>query len=136
MSPDSRLSRSVVDHRVRELVLGWAVVGVCVVTLAGALASLAPFGARSIMPSRWPPPLPDEVSGFERDLTPARGLLSGVQVAGYASDAPNDRLMNLGYEDQTRRYFLAQYALAPTILSREGTHAWLFVDFRDERSMA
>jgi hypothetical protein len=71
----------------------------------------------------------DEVSRIERGFAPVRRHLAGYHRVGYASAIPNDRLMGLGYADQTWRYFLAQYAVAPVIVSRRPGVFPLLADF-------
>jgi hypothetical protein len=117
--------------RLRPFVVWCAVTAIWWLGAEGAIAAVD--GARA--PDHWPPFVKDDVTEFERGLEPARALLSGVRVAGYATDVPYYALMSIGYGKQTRRYFLAQYALAPTRLARKGSYRWLFVDFRTKRAI-
>lgn len=138
MRPSRRLirrsaawTRNLDYSRLRLFVLWGAVAAICALSARTALVALAGAGA----PERRPPGVEDAVTEFERRLEPARALLSGNRVIGYASDIPNDRLMNIGYHEHTRRYFLAQYALAPTRLAIQGNYRWFFVDFPSEQAM-
>ena len=74
--------------------------------------------ARDVRPYYYPG-WEDEVTRAERTFEPIRTRLAGRRYVGYATDVPNGALMGLGYADQTWRYFLAQFALAPAIVSRK-----------------
>jgi hypothetical protein len=71
----------------------------------------------------------DEVSRIDREFAPLRAHLAGLHRIGYVSAIPNDRLMGVGYADQTWRYFLAQYSIAPVIVSRRPGVFPLLADF-------
>ena len=105
------------------------------------MAGLALLGAARAADPMWREirrlgaPANDGVGEHDRAWTPARPLLTGVRVVGYAADLPNTTLMRIGYGDQTLRYFLAQYSLAPTRIDFTVVHDQMIADFRTGEAM-
>jgi len=104
----------------------------------GAVASLLALAvlvaARGVLRSPWKAgvgwaPPADEVSRFEADVRGASAALAGYPEVLYASSVPNHLLNSIGAESQTRRFFIAQYALAPALIVTAGSRARVFGDF-------
>jgi len=109
-----------------RLALAWTVlVGIALTGSQHAMRG-ALINARAI----WAPPAADPVTEFEQGLAEAQAVLAGERFVGYAFEGANHNLMTLGYAEQTRRFFLAQYALAPVVVLRHRGYPWLFADFR------
>jgi anti-sigma factor RsiW len=71
----------------------------------------------------------DEIARLEADLRGASRALTGHSRVLYASSVPNGSLKTLGFEEQTRRFFIAQYALAPRVVILVGRPGRVFGDF-------
>lgn len=112
-------------RRIRLLLVWVAVTGIA---FTGARAVRKALNEAHAL-ARWAAVEPDSVTRFEQGLGRARALLSRERIVGYASVAPNEKLMTLGYEQQTHRFILAQYALAPLVVSRSVDRRWVFADF-------
>jgi hypothetical protein len=76
----------------------------------------------------------DDITLFDRSLDPARKLLAGEPTVGYVSLVPNGLIGALEQRDQTRRFFFAQYGLAPSVLLLRTTGTrWVFADLHPKR---
>jgi len=91
---------------------------IAVASLASALTNLAQIIAH---------PQSDEVSAWEERLQPLREAIpSEVRNAGYLDDSD---IPGGGQKFDTDEFHLAQYSLAPVLLSRDPTQAWLVGNF-------
>jgi len=72
-----------------------------------------------------------EIERLDADLRGASAALAGHGRVLYASSVPNERLKSLGFEDQNRRFFIAQYALAPRVIVLRGDAGRVIGDFPD-----
>jgi hypothetical protein len=86
---------------------------------------------RSVRAATWPAPN-DWMVKLDETFGRARPYIGGRREIGYVTSIPNEKLMTIGYGDETARYFIAQYALAPTVLSRTPGPPMLFTDFPNE----
>jgi hypothetical protein len=111
---DAQRAPGTIAYHIGTASFAIALLAVC--ALFNNLANLA-----SILAGGLPEHAVDEVMRHERRLEQARALLPPEGVIGYLTDLSGDAA--------TKRYYLAQYALAPVIVVRGPGQRLTLVDF-------
>jgi hypothetical protein len=120
----------VTPSRIRRLTASLIVTGLAALSIART-ATLV----REVRPYYYPG-WEDEVTRFERTVAPVRAHLGGLQRVGYVSGVSPDLLMNRGQAEATWRYFMAQYAVAPVIVTRRPDVTPLLADLGTAEALA
>jgi len=90
--------------------------------LTALLNNLSNFAAVVRHPPQ--PNMEDEVARHERRLEELRGILPRRGVVGYVTDATDPN-------EETKRYYMTQYALAPLVVVRGAGHGLVVGDFKN-----